>query len=120
VPGRPYQSAHQSGQAQRLLPNFGATNFENSVGRSAAANQQVPGDKAQARGSPAQLQPDAVRAAFANLSWQSRSKTLEETGRRFHQEGIALTHLWQGNASSVSIGINPDRKPGLWFIKRFP
>jgi hypothetical protein len=120
VPGRAYQSAHQSAQARKLLPNIGATNFENSVGRSPVPNYQIPGDKTPANESSAQSESDAVHAAFANLNWQSRSKTVEETGRRFHQEGIPLTHLWQGTSSSVSIGINPDRKPGLWFSKRFP
>lgn len=119
VPRRADPGDHPSGQSRKLLSNMGATTFESSLGRS---GERTPGPapKAPSSAAPLPSEPDAVHAAFANLNWQSRAKILEETGRRFHQEGLPVTHLWQGNSSSLSIGINPDRKPGLWFVKRFP
>lgn len=120
APRRADQGAHPSGQTRKLLSNLGTATVENSFGRSDERKLNAPVFRAPESAAPPQSEPDAVHAALANLSWQSRAKMLEETGRRFHQEGLPLTHLWQSSSSSLSIGINPDRKPGLWFVKRFP
>lgn len=114
------QVAHASGQANKLLANIGATGFERSVGRFDNPSYRAPQSKPAAIELAPQSEQDAVRAELGNLSWQSRAKTVEEAGRRFHQEGIPLAHLWQSTSSSVSLGLNPDRKPGIWFVKRFP
>jgi hypothetical protein len=57
---------------------------------------------------------------IANLNLVARSKSVEETVRRLHQEGLPLARLWQTNSSSLSIGVNPKGKPGLWFVKKLP
>jgi hypothetical protein len=122
----PYESrrvepiAHPTGSTQKFLSAIGSSNFENAAGRFNEHSYEASATKPAAFVSVPESTRDAVRAELDNLSWQTRAKTLEEAGKRFHQEGIPLTHLWQSSSSSLSLGINPDRKPGIWFVKRFP
>jgi hypothetical protein len=120
IPKRADQIAHQSGQARKLLSNPGGTAFENTLERPDQRRLNGSVYKAPGNEVASTSEPDAVHAALANLTWQSRDRALQDAARHFHQEGLPLTHLWQSNSSSVSIGINPERKPGLWFVKRFP
>jgi hypothetical protein len=113
------QAIHQYGQARKVLSNLGVPTLEASAVTSSERRFNGTGSTAPNETLP-QYEPDAVHAALANLNWQSRGKTMEEAARHFHQEGLPVKHLWQSSSSSLSVGINPDRKPGLWFVKRFP
>lgn len=41
--------------------------------------------------------------------------TVEDAVRRFHQEGLSIAHLWQTGSTTLSLGLSPRGKPGLWF-----
>jgi hypothetical protein len=114
------QSGHESGQTRKLLMSLGSVKSEIFSGRYTDRPAKSFGFDASAANLRSEAEVDAVRAPLANLNWVSRRKTLEEAGRRFHQEGLPLAHLWQSNSSDLSFGINPDKKPGLWFVKRLP
>jgi hypothetical protein len=120
APRRDNQNIHPVGPTRRLWATLGASNYEAAMGRS--EDRKFNGSDSQDLDAEVSTRPvmDAVHAELANLNWQSRSKILEKSLHRFHQEGLPLAHLWQGTSSSLSLGINPDRKPGLWFVKRLP
>ena len=41
--------------------------------------------------------------------------TAEDAVRRFHQEGLSVARLWQSGSTTLSLGLSPKGRPGLWF-----
>ena len=53
-------------------------------------------------------------AGFRVPSPATRSP-LENLVRRAHREGLPVARLWRSQSTTLSIGLNPHGKPGLWF-----
>ena len=57
--------------------------------------------------------------ADAGLTMKNMSRA-EELTRRFHREGLPLARLWNSRSATVSLGLNPRGKPGIWLIQKLP
>ena len=117
------------------LPAVAASPLEKVMNHAAPQRTAV----ASAHNAPLDLRPPTLGASgarvaeFGHLDDTGDDKRLaslgaamnqERTGnrteafvQRFHREGLPLARLWQGHAATVSLGLSPKGKPGLWLVK---
>jgi hypothetical protein len=50
------------------------------------------------------------------IAWEKRSD-IERTVRNFRQNGLPIVHLWGSGRSSLALGVNPKRVPGIYFTQ---
>ena len=53
------------------------------------------------------------------IAWEKRSD-IERAVRNFKQNGLPIVHLWGSGRSSLALGVNPKRVPGIYFTQTIP
>jgi hypothetical protein len=53
------------------------------------------------------------------IAWEKRSD-IERAVRNFKQNGLPIVHLWGNGRSSLALGVNPKRVPGIYFTQTIP
>jgi hypothetical protein len=104
-----------------LLPNkFNATGLANKTGRLSAFNSIESNARISLHPNSDENGLAVTRPGLANMSVPFRPKSIEETVRQFHKEGLSIGRLWQSRSADLNIGLNPKGKPGVWFVKKLP
>jgi len=53
------------------------------------------------------------------ILWEKRND-IERAVRNFKQIGLPIVHLWGSRRSSLALGVNPKRVPGIYFTQTIP
>jgi hypothetical protein len=53
------------------------------------------------------------------IAWERRSD-IERAVRNFKQNGLPIVRLWGSGRSSLALGVNPKRVPGIYFTQALP
>jgi hypothetical protein len=70
------------------------------------------GDRSSVESSPDGSVPFAI-------AWDKRSD-IERAVRNFKQNGLPIVRLWGSGRSSLVLGVNPKRVPGIYFTQAIP
>jgi hypothetical protein len=65
------------------------------------------------------VSPSTEASIAFPIAWEKRSD-IERAVRQFKQNGLPIVHLWGSGRSSLALGVNPKRVPGIYFTQTIP
>jgi hypothetical protein len=63
--------------------------------------------------------PSTAGSISFPIAWEKKSD-IERAVRNFKQNGLPIVRLWGSGRSSLALGVNPKRVPGIYFTQTIP